>query len=132
MGEVAYVQMRGTAAKAIIAANPWLFVRNTLKRVDFFWISVPHPVEDHPAAELGEGIRIESYAFLSVAGLLGLALALHRRMPAAGLWAWAILLLPLPYYAVTAHARFRHPLEPILCVLAVFLFQSASRTRQSD
>ena len=33
------------------------------------------------------------------------------------------------YYFVTVQARFRHPLEPIICVLAVYLFQSADRTR---
>ena len=59
---------------------------------------------------------------------MGLALALHRRAPAAGLFAWAFLLLPLTYYVVTVHARFRHPLEPLLCVLGVYLFQSAERT----
>jgi hypothetical protein len=26
---------------------------------------------------------------------------------------------------VTVHARFRHPLEPLICVLGVYLFQSA-------
>jgi hypothetical protein len=48
-------------------------------------------------------------------------------MPAAGLFAWAFLLLPIPYYLVTVHARFRHPLEPLICILAVNLFQSATR-----
>jgi hypothetical protein len=62
-----------------------------------------------------------------VAGLMGLGLALYRRVPAAGLFAWAFALLPLTYYLVTVHARFRHPLEPLLCVLGVYLFQSADR-----
>ena len=129
MGEVRYVTMRGDAAKRVIAADPWLFVRNTLKRLDFFWFSVPHDQQKH---EAGEWVRVEDYAFLSVAGLLGLALALKRRMPAAGLWAWAFVLLPLPYYAVTAHARFRHPLEPMICVLGVWMFQSAEEKVRQD
>ena len=58
---------------------------------------------------------------------MGLALALWRRVPAAGLFAWAFLLLPLVYYPVAAHARFRHPLEPLMVVLGVYLFQSAER-----
>jgi hypothetical protein len=124
MGEVAYVRMRGAAAKASIAADPGLFVRNTLKRTYFFWASVPHPQEPH---EAGEWVRVESFAFISIAGLLGLGFALVRRRPYALLWLWAFLLLPLPYYIVTVHARFRHPLEPLLCVLGVWLFQSADR-----
>jgi hypothetical protein len=54
-------------------------------------------------------------------------LALQRKAPAAGLLAWAFLLLPLVYYGVAAHARFRHPLEPLMVVLGVYLFQSAQR-----
>jgi hypothetical protein len=33
----------------------------------------------------------------------------------------------VPYYIVTVHARFRHPLEPLICILGVYLFQSAER-----
>ncbi len=126
MGEVAYVKMRGTAAGAAIAADRPRFLRNTLKRVYFFWVSVPHPSGDHWYVEF---FRILNFSFVSLAGLLGLALALHRRRPAAMLFAWAFLLLPVPYYIVTAHARFRHPLEPLICILAAYLFQSAEKTR---
>ena len=126
LGEVAYVRMRGDAAAAFIRSDRGLFLRDTLKRVDYFWVSVPHPSDD---AWYVEFFRVLNFAFISLCGLMGLGLALWRRMPAAGLWAWAFLLLPLPYYVVTVHARFRHPLEPLICVLGVYLFQSAERGR---
>jgi hypothetical protein len=122
MGEVRYVAMRGAAAKAIIAANPDHFAIDVARRVYFFWAGVPHPSDE---AWYNESGRTLNFAFLSLAGLLGLALALLHRIPAAGLFLWAFLLLPLPYYLVTVHARFRHPLEPLICILAVYLFQSA-------
>jgi 4-amino-4-deoxy-L-arabinose transferase-like glycosyltransferase len=122
MGEVKYVAMRGAAAKAVIAADPGHFVADCLKRVDFFWISVPHPADDAWYVEVG---RVFNFAVVSLSGLMGLGLALWRRVPAAGLMAWAFLLLPVPYYLVTVHARFRHPLEPLICILGVYLFQSA-------
>jgi hypothetical protein len=78
-----------------------------------------------------EAVRTLNFAFISLAGLLGLALALRNRVPAAGLFAWAFLLLPIPYYIVTVHARFRHPLEPVIAILAVYLFQSAQPRRAS-
>jgi hypothetical protein len=109
LGEVRYVAQRGALAKSFIAAHPAHFVADVARRIDFFWISVPN------------------FAFLSFAGLLGLALALHRRIPAAGLFAWAFVLLPIPYYFVTVHARFRHPMEPLICIFIVYLFQSAER-----
>ena len=125
MGELSYARMRGERAMASIHSDPMLFVRNTLKRIFFFWAGVPHPAS---RTEWVEYARSLNFIFGSLCGLLGLALALRRRLPAAALFAWAFLLLPLVYYAVAAHARFRHPLEPLIVVLGVFLFQSAQLT----
>ena len=126
MGEIAYSKMRGERALAAMRSEPVHFVQNTLKRVFFFWAGVPHPVS---ATEWVEYARSLNFIFGSVCGLLGLALALQRKAPAAWLFAWAFLLLPLVYYGVAAHARFRHPLEPLMVVLGVYLFQSAELTK---
>ena len=126
MGEVRYVAMRGAAAKQYIAADPAHFVADVARRAYFFWAGVPHPSDEAWYNELG---RTLNFAFISIAGLLGLALALRNRVPAAGLFAWAFLLLPIPYYLVTVHARFRHPLEPLITILGVYLFQSAQKKR---
>jgi hypothetical protein len=126
MGEIAYSKMRGEQAMTAIRTDPGLFVKNTLKRVFFFWAGVPHPVS---RTEWVEYARSLNFIFGSVCGLLGLALALRRRAPAAWLFAWAFLLLPLVYYGVAAHARFRHPLEPLMVILGVYLFQSAELTK---
>jgi hypothetical protein len=122
MGEVRYVAMRGAAAKQYIAADPAHFAAVVARRIYFFWAGVPHPADEAWWNEVG---RTLNFSFLSLAGLFGLALALERRVPAAGLLAWAFLLLPIPYYLVTVHARFRHPLEPLISILGVYLFQSA-------
>ena len=124
LGEVDYAQMRGRLAKKYIEHDPGLFLRNSLKRLYFFWISVPHPSNN---AWYIEAVRVANFAFASIAGLFGLALALKRRKPAAWLFAWAFLLVPLIYYFVTVHARFRDPLEPLIAILAVYLFQSAEK-----
>jgi 4-amino-4-deoxy-L-arabinose transferase-like glycosyltransferase len=124
MGEYDYAQMQGAKAKAYIRAHPGHFVKDCVKRVYYFWFSVPHPEDDGRVTEWG---RLINFGFTSLAGLLGLGLALQRRAPAAWLFFFAFLLLPLVYYAVTVHARFRHPLEPLIAVLGVYLFQSAER-----
>ncbi|MDP9040136.1 MAG: hypothetical protein M3O02_12850 [Acidobacteriota bacterium] len=128
LGEIAYSREQGQRARLLIRAHPALFAAHAVKRVYFFWISVPHPA-DTAAAAFAEALRRLDYSFLSLAGLFGLALALHRRVPAATLFLAAFLLLPLIYYFITVQARFRHPLEPLIDVLAVLLFQSADRTR---
>lgn len=122
MGEVAYSKMRGDAAKALIQADLGMFARNSLKRVFFFWAGVPHPAS---RSEWAEYARSLNFQFASVAGLLGLGVAWHRKMPGAVLFAWAFLLIPLVYYGITVHARFRHPLEPLIVVLGVYLFRAA-------
>ena len=126
LGEIAYVQQKSELAHALIQAHPQRFVGYAFKRVYFYWIGVPHPIEKGWNGWFVEIIREMNFCFLSLAGLMGLALSLHRRIPAAHLFAWAFVLLPIPYYFITSGARFRHPLEPLICILAVYLFQSAT------
>lgn len=121
IGEVAYVREKNDLAKALIRTHPQRFIHYTLQRVYFFWASVPHPIEHGWFLEI---VREMDYCLLSLTGLFGLALALKHRVPAAWLFAWVFLLLPLPYYIVTTGARFRHPMEPLITILTVFLFQS--------
>jgi 4-amino-4-deoxy-L-arabinose transferase-like glycosyltransferase len=126
LGEVRYVARQGAAAHAFIAAHPAHFAADVARRIYFYWAGVPHPSDE---AWYNEAGRTLNFAFISLAGLMGLVLALRHRIPAAGLFACAFLLLPIPYYIVTVHARFRHPLEPLIAILAVYLFQSAARPR---
>ena len=85
-----------------------------------------------PQLSAAETARELSFAFLSLAGLLGLALALREKIPAAWLFFWAFAIYPLLYYAVTVQARFRHPLEPLICIFAVYLFRSAKYRSKAE
>ena len=125
MGEVRYVALRGAEAKTIIRSDWPRFLRLCAIRAYYFWFSVPHPFDDAAYVEYGRNLN---YQFLSVAGVLGLLLALQRKVPAARLFAACFMLLPLLYYFITVHARFRHPFEPLIDICAVYLFQSAQRT----
>jgi hypothetical protein len=122
MGELSYVKMRGQMARQWARQYPAHFWKLVTLRFYMFWASVPHSTDKHPVSEI---FREINYCFGSVVGILGLVLALRRKLPAAALFAWAVVLIPLIYYFVTAGSRFRNPLEPILIVLAVYLFQQA-------
>ncbi|AXC11040.1 glycosyl transferase, family 2 [Acidisarcina polymorpha] len=124
IGEVEYVKELGAKASRYIHEDPRHFARLTVKRVYFFWASVPHPLAKSAFLEY---VREFHYGFLTITGLLGLLLALRRRVPASGLFACAFAILPATYYFVTVAARFRHPLEPLITVLTVYLFQSAKK-----
>jgi hypothetical protein len=121
MGEVKFAQMRQKEAIANLRARPGLFARWTVGRFFFFWDGTPHAPDRHPVMEY---LRQLSYSFISACGLLGLALMLRRRVVGAGLFALTFLLVPLVYYMVTVQPRFRHPIEPLIAILAVYLFRS--------
>lgn len=122
VGEAAFVREQGAKANALVAADRGRFIRYSLKRIYFFWFGVPKP-EDHGL--IVEATRRLNYCFISLAGVMGLGLSLRRRMPASWLILGIFLVLPIPYYLLTVQARFRHPMEPVMTVLIVFLFQSA-------
>ena len=124
IGELAYVKEKNTAAHIAIHKHPDRIVKWTIRRIYFFWASVPHPFEK---TVLIEYTREINFGFLSVTGILGLILSIRRKVPAAWLFAAIFLIQPLIYYAVTVQARFRHPLEPLITIFTVFLFQSAER-----
>jgi 4-amino-4-deoxy-L-arabinose transferase-like glycosyltransferase len=131
MGEIAYAKMRGDLAKKIIAADPLRFADLSLRRLYYFWFSVPHAQDKGFIRGFVSAYgRNLNFQFASITGLFGLVLALRRRVPAAWLFFWAFLLIPLTYYFVTVHARFRHPLEPLIAILTVYLFQSAEKSWQ--
>jgi hypothetical protein len=121
LGEIQYAKVRGAEATARIKAMPAQIIRWDIDRFLFFWDGTPHPMDKHPAQEYGREL---SYSFLSLCGLLGLGLMLHRRIVGAGLIGLIFLLMPIPYYLLTVQARFRHPIEPLIAVLAVYLFRS--------
>ena len=126
LGELEYSRQQGKHAKVLIQANPRRFAGYTMLRIDMFWVSVPHSAEKGVLLEAG---REMNFCFLSISGWLGVGLALRRGVPGAWLFLWAFLLLPAVYYVITVQARFRHPLEPLICLLTVYLFRSADRTR---
>lgn len=129
MGEVRYAAMRNAEAKQRIAQNPRRFWHWAFDRFLFFWDGTPHPPEQKPAQEM---LRQISYGFLSLCGLLGLGLAVRRRVEGVGLYAIVFALLPLPYYFVTVQARFRHPMEPLIAILGVYLFRATEPRRPRD
>jgi hypothetical protein len=127
LGEVAFVRKEIRQAQEYIARHKVRFLELAVKRFYFFWVSTPHV----GTSRFQEYVRVETFCFSSLSGILGLILAIRNRVPGSGLLASAFILLPLTYYFVIAAARFRHPLEPLITIFAVYLFQSASSSRMS-
>src|SRR5581483_2268575 len=118
MGEIAYVSERKREALAFIRENPGRFLVISVKRFIYYWGGVPK------AAEFSE-LKNSFFLASSIVCFWGLARAIRRRKHGARLFFWLILLYPAVYYFVFPHARYRHPIEPEIGILAIFLISEA-------
>lgn len=117
MGELAYAQDCKQQAFDWIREHPARFATISLKRFFYYWNGVPRATSSRSPIDF----RTSAFLATSVLALWGLILALRQKRPAAWLFAGLILLYPLVYYFVFPHARYRHPIEPELTILIVFL-----------
>jgi len=123
MGELEYIAMRKRQALDYIKADYARFAGLCFKRFVCFWAGQPKDIEP---AWLG---TVKNSLFLASSVLMfwGLGRALRQRMPGAWLFFWLLLLYPAVYYAVYAIPRYRHPIEPEMTVLCVFLLTEVGK-----
>lgn len=121
MGELAYAESCKQQAFGWIRTHPERFAIISLKRFFYYWNGVPRPSD----STLPFDFRTSAFLATSVLAFWGLARALRQKRPAAWLFAGLILFYPAVYYVVYPHARYRHPIEPELLILIVFLITEA-------
>jgi 4-amino-4-deoxy-L-arabinose transferase-like glycosyltransferase len=123
MGEVPYIAMRKRQAVDFIEADLTRFARLSVKRFIYFWAGPPKATQPWWIGEVKNSLFLAS----SVLMFWGLGRALRLRKPGAWLLFWLILLYPALYYAVFSIPRYRHPVEPEMAILAVFLLTEAGK-----
>jgi 4-amino-4-deoxy-L-arabinose transferase-like glycosyltransferase len=128
LGEIAYVAARKRQAEQFIRADYGRFASISVKRFVYYWAGVPRSSE-RPALD---PFRNSLYLASSVLGFWGLGRALRNRQPGAWLFLWLILSYPTLYYFVFAIPRYRHPLEPELAILIVYIISQAEFKRSAQ
>jgi len=123
MGELAFNAMRKEQAVAYIKADYMRFAGLCFKRFVCFWAGPPKATEPEWLGPLKNSLFLAS----SVLMFWGLGRALRQRRPGAWLLFWLILLYPAVYYAVYAILRYRHPIEPLIAILCVFVITEAGK-----
>ncbi|HEY6937375.1 MAG TPA: glycosyltransferase, partial [Terriglobales bacterium] len=123
LGELAYIAERKQQALAYIAQDPARFVGLSAKRFVYFWAGLPRSSKIAALAPIKNSLFLAS----SVLALWGLGRALRRKVPGATLFLWLILVYPAAYYLVFPHPRYRHPIEPEMLLLGVYLITQASK-----
>jgi 4-amino-4-deoxy-L-arabinose transferase-like glycosyltransferase len=117
LGEIAYVAERKREAVAYIREDDPRFARISLRRLIYYWGGLPKPSENPVVAIFRNSLFMAS----SVLAFWGLGRALRKRKPAAWLFFWLVLCYPLVYYFVFPHPRYRHPIEPELGILMLYV-----------
>jgi 4-amino-4-deoxy-L-arabinose transferase-like glycosyltransferase len=129
LGELAYEADCRRLAFDWIREHPEKFAVISLKRFFYYWNGVPRPTDSRAPWDFRSSLFLAS----SVLAIWGLGRALRQKLPGAWLYAGLVLTYPTVYYLVFPHARYRHPIEPELCILAVFLLcEVRSRTARSN
>src|SRR5580704_809249 len=117
MGEIAYEADCRRVAFDWIREHPQRFLVISLKRFFYYWNGVPRPTDSTAPWDFRSSLFLAS----SVLVIWGAVRALRQRWPGAWLFAGLIATYPTVYYFVFPHARYRHPIEPELFILGVFL-----------
>ena len=126
LGEIAYVAERKRQAFEFIKENPGQFLLISVKRFTYYWAGSMRSSNHWWLAQIKNSLFLVS----SVLCFWGLARALRQRKPGAWLFLWLMLLYPAVYYVVFTHARYRHPIEPEIGILAIFLITEAVPARR--
>ena len=121
LGELAYVAERKREALAYIREDYERFAGLSLKRFIYYWGGLPKTWENPISSFLRNSLFLAS----SVLSFWGLGRALRKHKPGAWLFFWLVVTYPLVYYFVFPHPRYRHPIEPELGIMIVYLISEA-------
>jgi hypothetical protein len=127
LGELGFMAEKRQEVRQFIREHPGRFLWFTLERAAYFWIAPPQA-----AIVAGYDLMISRHTnfFLGAAfAFAGLWLTIRNRKCGAFLLACFLLIYPLPYYLVSPFPRYKHPIEPEMIMLAVYLFWKASKVQ---
>jgi hypothetical protein len=129
LSEIGYVAVRKREAIDFIRADYGRFAWLSFKRFIYYWGGLPRSSEIPALAPFKNSVFLAS----SVLAFWGLGRAVRKGQPGAWLFLWLILTCPTIYYFVFPHPRYRHPIEPELGILIVYVISEAefSRSRKA-
>ncbi len=153
MGEAAYSAEQGHLAKQWIVDHPQKFAVISFRKFIYFWTDIPSAttipewmVEHHDKwaartfysvifrddgsargwlVDPLEQVKPSLFLASSLLAIGGLLLAVKRRVHGVFLFASLVIFYPLVYYFAFPHPRYRHPIEPELLILGVYLVTEA-------
>ena len=120
MGELSYMELKQREAISWIKAHPRDFLEDTWHRFIDNWIGLDDPITDRAHGRLYAQVLDVLGILFPLLTLVGALLAYRQRNPHAFPLAAVLLFFPLVYYVTHTSLRYRHPMEPVMTVLAAF------------
>jgi 4-amino-4-deoxy-L-arabinose transferase-like glycosyltransferase len=121
LGELNYMAAKHSRAIAYIATHPGTYALRSLRHAIFMWTGFWSFNRDYLRQE---PLDPENICFLTLLSLLSLAglyyMFREGRGNAARLYFLVLLSFPVPYYLSHLDPGFRHPVDPLLVILACF------------
>jgi len=118
LGELRYMAEKRKLALAFIETHPGTYVLRSIRRVVFMWTGFWSFNSEYLRQEPLDPeniVFLSSFTFLSLAGLY----KAFRGTPVIAMpYLLVILSFPAPYYVTHVDPGFRHPIDPLLTILA--------------
>jgi Dolichyl-phosphate-mannose-protein mannosyltransferase len=124
LGELGYMAEKREMALGFIKAHPGIFLVRSIRRVVFIWTgfwSFDRQYLREEPLDPENIVCLSSFTFLSLAGLYKVL----RKVPQIGMpYLLVLLFFPDVYYVTHPDSGFRHPMDPLLIVLASYAWVS--------
>jgi len=119
LGELAYMDDARREVLTFVQTHPGTFLWLTFKRVLHAWTGIWDLSPGFLLGNIGEALNIPFTMVVSWWAFRGLCLAFRRKAACAWPLLLALFSVPLLYYLTETSLRYRHPLDPMLVLLAV-------------
>jgi hypothetical protein len=127
-GEIAYMHQKMQEGVDFIRSHPLHTAHSIVGRIAATWTAetstgaMPHPIRDFLRAPgFWPGYVLAWNLGIPIAALAGLIILLRRRNEYAFPVAVFPLIFPVTYYFTLVQPRYRHPIDPVLMILASYL-----------
>jgi 4-amino-4-deoxy-L-arabinose transferase-like glycosyltransferase len=127
LGEIGFMDEKKEQLKDFVRDHPETALRFTLERIWYFWAAPPQAT-----TVAGYDFRIARHAQFLLAAIFsfaGLAWMAFGQPRFAALLAPFLVIYPLPYYLVNPFPRYKHPIEPVMLILIVYVLSEANKVR---
>jgi 4-amino-4-deoxy-L-arabinose transferase-like glycosyltransferase len=125
LGELNFMAEKQREVRQFVRQHPGSFLKFTVERAAYFWIAPPQAT-----IVAGYDLMISrhtNFLLAAVFAFAGLWLTIRNRKCGSFLLACFLLIYPLPYYLVNPFPRYKHPIEPEMIMLIVYLFWEARK-----